>query len=471
MRRHQVQFITTLTLVAAVMLSTSCTSPQLTRRYAAAEFPPGETASTEVALSLFAMDVPAASTQTTVLSLGERAQAALIKELSTKVTDARALLNALASPITKPTPPERVIDRTIVDRRVIMSIDNQSLRPSTRIHKATIILSLETPAGATSSVTPAAFKSWSQFTTKYQTVNLGSVTFTQGNEVGLGVKAAPPQIPTLEGTGQVRATRNMEESLSIHPRYVETTGVLTPKEARLVQEGAFGIDLSGNMIVDVTISVGSPAAGDHDFIDIFTFARLFDPTGKPNPAGTIEIDTQTIKFVKATACQPVQAKAELRATLRQVQGGDQTLMEGDDKALYPQIIATMQHQDKERGFELVPAEALRVSVWYIANARPSRLHVTRASGHEEALFFGSFDEANEFLLYLRALPGNSLPPVGGRPLSLDEKPLSKHELQGLQVERQRLNWEKFGCSLQPQVTGGLVPSTNVPQPSMKQDVP
>ena len=122
MINQRAKLATALVLTAAGLMSTSCTSPQITRRYASAEFSPVPTVSDVVALSLFSMDVPVASARTTVLSLGERAQAALIKELSAKVNDAPSLWNALASPIVKPASQQRIIDRTVVERRVVMSI-------------------------------------------------------------------------------------------------------------------------------------------------------------------------------------------------------------------------------------------------------------------------------------------------------------------------------------------------------------
>ena len=132
----------------------------------------------------------------------------------------------------------------------------------------------------------------------------------------------------------------------------------------------------------------------------------------------------------------------LKATLRWTQGGDETLMEGDDKALYQLVKTTPQD------FELVPAEALRFSVWFLVDARERPLHIERSTGNlkSEALQFGSFDEANDFLRYMHVLPGDSPRSVKGRALFLNDRPLLKKDLQGLQAERQRLNWEKSGCS-------------------------
>ena len=436
MTNHQVKFATALVLTVAVMMSTSCTSPQITRRYASAILPEELTGSDVVDLSLFSMNVPVASTQTTLISLGERAQAALIKELSAKVKDAPSLLHALASPIAKPVSQQAILDRTVVERRVVISIENRAFSPATRIQKASTILSLPKE-------TAADFTSWSQFATKYQTVNLGSVKFTQGSEFSLGVKAALPQIPASpEVTGSAKATRSLEESLNFNQRFVEATGVLTPKEARLVQEGAFGIDLTGNIIVDLTVSIGS---ADNKSEDIFTFTKLFDGSGKPNSPGAIEMDRQKVIFVSPRACRPVKATAVLEATVREARKGHKTLIEGDDKALYEQVTTTSQE------FELVPAQALRFSVWYLVDSRNWAIHIQKDTPNlkSEVLQFGSWAEANDFLLYVHALPGDSPLSVKSRALLLRDKPLRKSDLQGLQAEIQRLNWgENSDCSPQ-----------------------
>jgi hypothetical protein len=235
----------------------------------------------------------------------------------------------------------------------------------------------------------------------------------------------------------------LQQLLNIHQRFVDATGVLTAKEARLIQEGAFGIDLTGNMIVDMTVSVGS--AANHLTTDIFTFSKLFDNSGKPNPSDAIEVDRQTIVFVGPRACQPVKAKAMVKATVRWTQGGDKTLIEGDDKALY-ELVKT-----PPQDFELVPAEALRFSVWFLVDARERPFHIERVTGNlkTEVLQFGNFDEANDFLRYMHVLPGDGPRSVKGRALFLNDRPLLKKDLQGLQAEQQRLNWEKSGCSPGP----------------------
>jgi hypothetical protein len=412
--------------VAALIVGSACATPKITKRYDSRTFT-GSASDSDVALSVFATDVPSTSAQTTLTSLPERAQMALIQALNAKSSDTAALLKALGSPIPKPPPPNRIVDRTRVERRVVFSIENRSKEPADRIHRATVKLSLPEAAKV------AQFRSWNQFATKYGTVNLGSVKFTQTREAGLEVKAEPPQVKELtEVKGSAKAVQNLEETLNIQQRFVELTGALTPQEARLVQEGAFGIDLTGNLLVDVTLAVGGSARE----MDVFAFRNLSidaKPENKP------VIERQTIRYVAPDVCTPVNAAATLESVLRLARRGDSTLMEGDDEAEY------RTGTSEPVTVELVPREALQVSVWFLVDKANRPLHIAmREEGRPEVLALGSADDAVALLDYLNATTAPAA--VGGRSLSIGGQPLTRELARGLQFEIQKLNWTTGGCA-------------------------
>ena len=423
-----------ITVVLAVCAASACATPKITKRYASKTFsvaPPGDPA---IALSVFATDVPSASAQTTLTTLPERAQAALIRELSAKSGDAGALLKALGSTIPKPAPPNRIVDRTRVERRLVFSIENRSQDPSERVHRATIRMNLD---GA------AEFRSWNQFATKYGTVNLGSVKFTQTREAGLEIKADPPQMKELtEVKGSAKAVQNLEESLNIQQRFVELTGTLAPKEARLVQEGAFGIDLTGNVLVDITLTVGTGRPID---TDTFVFRNL---TTDPKATTTPAIERQTIRYVAAGVCAPVKARVDLESIARIVRKGDATLMEGDDAAEFRKVTT------EATSVELVPREALQVSVWWLVDRSNRALHIAmRQGGSPEVVALASADDAAALLDYLTAAPNPGT--IGERALTIGGTggtPLTSALARGLQFEIQKLNWGPGGACADPAAT-------------------
>ena len=165
-----------LRLTIATALLSSCVRPVVTRRYRIQT--PIANAPIAVRFTAFCLDVPVAFARTTLLNLADRGQASLIQELGEKSTDARELLGNLGSPIVFSQDPGGVIDHTRFERRVVFSIDDQSPGPADRITQARIRLTI--PA-------LAKFNSWTQFATKYETADLGSLKFTQNREIDLNV--------------------------------------------------------------------------------------------------------------------------------------------------------------------------------------------------------------------------------------------------------------------------------------------
>src|SRR5215475_5823508 len=288
---------TALVATLATLLS-GCLTPKITRRYESRELTTATNPSYGPSLTAFATDVPVATPRTTLVSLSDGGQAALIRELSGKATDANDLIRLLGTPIPQqPKALQRTVDLTVFERRVVLSVENRSTKPGDRLERVAMILK---PSG------PGEFVSWNQFVTRYQTIDLGTIEFTQNREAGIGLSAGPP---TATVTGSAKEVQNLKETMNLSQRFVDVTGTLIPTEARVVQDGAFGIDLTGNTIVDFTIRVGKDS--DHIEQDIFSFFKLFDDNGAPLNAGTIKFDRQTVKFVKPTSCQEITASTQL----------------------------------------------------------------------------------------------------------------------------------------------------------------
>jgi hypothetical protein len=221
--------------------------------------------------------------------------------------------------------------------------------------------------------------------------------------------------------------------LNLSYRFVETTGTLTEREARLIQQGAFGIDLTGNVVLDVTLDVGTKPSET----DVFLF-NLVDDANQPRPPADVKFQRQVVRFVPPAECRAIQATSTLSTVMRMAQLGDSTIIEGDDEAVY----ATVTNPAEK--FELVPKEALRFSVWWLVDAANQPLHMARvAGGPAEVVQFADFDHAVDFLTYI-ANQGNPAS-VGGRALTLNNAPLTQALAKTLQVEIQKLNWQTKGC--------------------------
>src|SRR5262249_50746182 len=153
---------------------------KITKRYETRQLTTATNPTYGPSLTVFATDVPVATPQTTLVSLSERGQAALIRELSAKATDANDLIRLLGTPIPRPKVLQGTVDLTVFERRVVLSVENRSTKPGDRLDRVAMILR---PSG------PAEFVSWNQFVTRYQTINVGAVELTQNREAGIGLNA------------------------------------------------------------------------------------------------------------------------------------------------------------------------------------------------------------------------------------------------------------------------------------------
>jgi hypothetical protein len=315
------------------------------------------------------------------------------------------------------------MDLTVFERRLVFSVENRSPNPGDRLDRVAMIL---TPSS------PGKFVSWNQFVTKYQTTNLGTIEFTQNRQAGIELNAGAS---TGGVKGSASAVENLKETLNLSRRFVDVTGTLTPTEARIVEDGAFGIDLTGNTIVDFTVRVvNRPGLKELDTLDTFSFPKLFEDKEVPLSANTIKFERQTVKFVLPTSCQEITASSQLLSTLRRIDRNEATIMEGDDKARYESITST------PRTFTLVPKELLRASVWLLTNKEGWPVNLSGPVPQKnEVLLFGTYDEAVVFLRYLSKTKTPNQ--VGDRMLLLNNQPLTGDLVDTLQVEIQKLNWD------------------------------
>src|SRR5262252_1271091 len=153
---------TALVATFAILLS-GCLTPKITRRYETRQLTTATNPTYGPSLTAFATDVPVATPQTTLVRLSDGGQAALIRELGAKATDADDLIRLLGTPILGPKVPQSTVDLTVFERRVVLSVENHSTKPGDRLNRVVMILKPSLPG---------EFGSWNQFVTRYQTINL-----------------------------------------------------------------------------------------------------------------------------------------------------------------------------------------------------------------------------------------------------------------------------------------------------------
>lgn len=396
---------------------TGCAGPTLTKRYATMQNVEVGPETIETRLTAFSMRVFQPSAETTLLRLSGRGQASLIRVLGQKTGNSSDFLHSLGNPVERLKTFRETVDHTIVKRRVVLSVDHWPIKnPADRIRRAEIRLTNLTGG--------AEFSGWNQVATRYETVNLGQVAFTRQNGIGLGLSVPSGGFAGI--TANVQDSQSLREKLQLSRRYAAVTGTLLPERAELIEEGAPGIDLTGNLIVDLTIHVRGPS----NHYDTFSFGPLVDAGGRLTMPNRIVIVRQTHIFTPDP--KEIDADAVLTATVRRVKKGGSTLFEGDDDVVFATGNRTVRH------VLLVPVDCFRFSVWMLTGPGGYPLTISSGASQPETVFFSSYDGATAFRDYLVRTGNPSF--VGNLRLWVHESPLNSGVSGQLQVEMEKVNW-------------------------------
>jgi hypothetical protein len=233
-----------LTIIVQLLLWTACTlHPKYTARYKSITIADSDPSVGKTAkVSAFALDIPESAVGTSVADLPEGAQAQALAVLGAKTQTTKEFLASIGSPIGKRKEKSGAEDRSIFKKRVVLAIENlATTAPADRFTFAELSLTFAGPRLESRAV----FVSWDKFATQYQTIDLGSLAYTQNREIDLSLAAKASQ--GLAGAEVAAKSANaLQEQLLLRQRVIATTGSLTANEADLIQQGARGIDLAGN---------------------------------------------------------------------------------------------------------------------------------------------------------------------------------------------------------------------------------
>lgn len=407
------------------------------RRYAAYEV--GDTSGL-VDVTVFSGPADEAVGSIRLAELSASAQAELIEAVADPTTSADALLGTLGRPLGGAAASGSAAgtrDRTRFRRRLVISAENHATGPvrsdaaTWRVAPAARIGRLRVALGLDSAT--ARFTGWDRYASRYETVDLGEMTSTRRRTLGLDLNAADH----VFGDGLDRArldaasTSILDEELPLRRRYV-STGALRPDSLVLLQEGAVGIDLTGNSVVEVEIDlVDAPSPAR-----TFGFEGMFDGQGAPRRPDSVRVlPGEVVHAPRGTG--DVVAELRYDAVVRTVRpgSGDATWAEGDDHARF------LVESASAGEVVLVPGRETRASVWQLATPGcRALLHVESATrGLPAVVQLASAGEAFELLRWLRAARVSE---VGGRRLRLGpEVDLGAAAIDRLAVRLVPLNWE------------------------------
>lgn len=411
---------TSATLTGCAFL-TGKPAPLVHRRYAAFGYleKKDEPKEPEVRITVFAMPVPAAAPAALgITGLAGDAQAEMVRALERRTRDGgtAALVQAMALPLRPAGAVTTFRDLTRISRRLVFSVDHRAMNPADRVAEARI------------AVTPDSgvrFVSWNRMENEYQTVELGKLNLSQERS---GTAELGLTLPVLSAAPSASATAaaTLQEELMLRQRRTALTGTLRPEEAMLLQEGAPGIDLTGNVTADFELAV--PSGGDE---------TVFVPS-LPSTCGRPSFDRVTLRYPKVGrrpegGPDTVWLKVVMDYVVRHVRAGHETIMEGDDSV---QMRRGSEAADR---VVAVPTEALRVSVFQIQREKkPVMIRGATRSGTADdvaPLQFATFEEAAAMLAWMRRCGVRAV----GHTLLVNERALGNGAAARMHVWRQPLN--------------------------------
>ena len=184
---------------------------------------------TSVTISAFSLGVPNPA-RTTLLNLSEGGQAEFIRAIKEySIENNKDFIETLGTVIKlDPQPPSILIDKTVFQRRIVFSIENTALGPADRIERVKITLCLK------GNQNEPVFKDWNLFSSKYETIDLGALQYTQSNVFGLSVSGSIPLASPVELSANAQLSRDLQEAILLKDRRIVSTGQLNSQKAVVI---------------------------------------------------------------------------------------------------------------------------------------------------------------------------------------------------------------------------------------------
>ncbi len=361
-------------------------------------------------------------------ALPERALAAYIDALanpkmSPTPKDLRANLAASLAPAASPSAEEV---RTVFHRTIIVTVRKEGgFNPADRLEATDVTIKPD----------KARFDSWDTLATAYTTINAGTVQLTHARGATERLSAGAPSGAPVSASGSVSATqmktRVENYTASIQAETLSATVEDDGGALVIHRQGGPNVDLTGNTVIKVDMSYsGSPMA-----TYIFSVPRYVDAKGKRLPAKKVALTAKPVLEVPPGTA--IRADVTLIYTIRHVMSGDATYEERGDEVLYKtagnitkHVILIPAREASPPGFGLFPA--LGPHRGFAVNAaRPGRAPV--------GLCFDSYNEASDFLAYLKAANARTPGRIGDTNLGFlappdpEPAPLTSGELTDLEV--------------------------------------
>lgn len=235
------------------------------------------------------------------------------------------------------------------------------------------------------------FTNWNRFTTEYADIKVGDVSFNR--TVDLNAEAGISEGDNLKrnaGTG-IKGSISRDEEQQIKYRYMKMNGRLSKKCIEIEEEGSREIDLTGNIISDVSLKFSTFT--EKVFIPVF---NNYEDKSKGSTVSLLEANIEVPAVTGSAA--PVMALLEMDFVYRHVKAGSETFQEWDDIVEY--YTGSVKKKVKLLGVhDYVP------SFYCIGIQSPSKnlIRVRKDDKRSYVLKFRNYNEASSFYSFLISL--------------------------------------------------------------------
>jgi len=167
------------------------------------------------------------------------------------------------------------------------------------------------------------FTEWNRYATEYGEIEIGDISFTRS--LDLEAEASATGQVDLGGTGSLGRSEGQE----IKSRYLKLNGSISKNTIEIEEEGTREIDLTGNVIVDVSVEFS--AFPERITIPLFSLkARTGEDTSRVAALQFMDVLVPRMEEVPDT----IRAILELDYIYRHVRSGWKTYQEWDDHVEY-----------------------------------------------------------------------------------------------------------------------------------------
>jgi len=253
------------------------------------------------------------------------------------------------------------------------------------------------------------FTKWNRYVTEYGEIEIAGVSFTRSLE--LEAEGSVKEKTDVVGKGTISQDENQE----IRSRYLKLNGSISDTRIAIEEEGTREIDLSGNVIADVSLEF----AGFPERLTIPLFSG--EKQDGVRAGGSV---VAALKFVDVLvprmedAPDTIKAVLELDYVYRHVQSGWKTYQEWDDQVEY--YTGTVKKE-----IPLFTKKDYLPWFYCIGTEHPQKraMKIRTGAGKEYPLQFKDYSDASRFFMWLVDLPGRGDEPASGQAIKIGNNTL------------------------------------------------